>query len=91
MAETIARYLAVLGLSVGALLLLGPMIAPTIGDWLLSMRLISGVTAERLAWGPIALFGTAIPGAISILVGLVALMIAIVLRMRRARQCRPLP
>jgi hypothetical protein len=44
--------------------------------------MISGVTAERLAWGPIALFGTLIPGSIAIGVGLVALTIAIVLRIR---------
>ena len=85
MVDTIAKYLAVVGLTVGALLLLGPMVAPTLGDWLSSMGLISGVTAERMAWGPIALFGTAIPGAIAILVGSVALTIAVALRIRRAR------
>lgn len=49
------------------------------------MGMISGVTAERLAWGPIALFGTVIPGSIALLVGLVASTIAIVLRIRDVR------
>lgn len=78
----IAKYLAVAGFGAGALLILGPMVSPTIGHWLLSMDLISGVTAERLAWGPIALFGTLVPGSIAILIGLIALTIAIVLRIR---------
>lgn len=58
------------------------MVSPTIGHWLLSMGMISGVTAERMAWGPIALFGTLIPGSIAIFIGLVALTIAIALRVR---------
>ena len=58
------------------------MAAPTVSHWLLSMGMISGVTAERMAWGPIALFGTLIPGSIAILIGLVALTIAIALRIR---------
>ena len=81
---TIAKYVAFAGLGAGALLLFGPVIAPTVGHWLLSMGLISGVTAERLAWGPIAYFGTLIPGIIAILVGLVALSIAI--RLSRSDQ-----
>jgi len=79
---TIARYVAFAGLGAGALLILGPMAAPTVSHWLLSMGMISGVTAERMAWGPIALFGTLIPGSIAILIGLVALTIAIALRIR---------
>lgn len=79
---SIARYVAFAGLGAGALLILGPMAAPTVSHWLLSMGMISGVTAERMAWGPIALFGTLIPGSIAILIGLVALTIAIALRIR---------
>jgi hypothetical protein len=78
----IAKYVAWAGFGAGALLILGPMISPTLGHWLLSIGMISGVTAERMAWGPIALFGTLIPGGIAIGVGLVALTIAIVLRVR---------
>ena len=80
---TIAKYVALAGLSLGALLIVGPMVAPALGHWLLSMGLISGVTAEQMAWGPIALFGTAIPGSIALLVGLISLVIAVVLRVRR--------
>jgi hypothetical protein len=80
---TIAKYVALAGLNVGALLIFGPMVAPALGHWLLSMGLISGVTAEQMAWGPIALFGTAIPGSIALLVGLISLVIAVVLRVRR--------
>jgi hypothetical protein len=79
---TIAKYVALVGCGAGALLILGPMVSPTIGQWLLSIGVISGVTAERMAWGPIALFGTLIPGSIAICAGLVALTIAIVLRVR---------
>jgi hypothetical protein len=79
---TIAKYVAVAGSSVGALLIFGPMVAPTLGHWLMSMDAISGVTAERMAWGPIALFGTLIPGIIAFFVGLVSLAIAVVLRVR---------
>jgi len=79
---TIAKYVAFAGLGAGALLIFGPMVSPTIGHWLLSMGMISGVTAERMAWGPIALFGTLIPGSIAIFIGLVALTIAIALRVR---------
>ena len=82
---TIAKYVACAGLGAGALLICGPMAAPTVGHWLLSMNMISGVTAERMAWGPIALFGTLIPGSIAICVGLVSLTIAIVLRAQRSR------
>jgi hypothetical protein len=82
---TIARYVAFAGLGAGALLILGPMASPTVGHWLSSMGLISGVTAERMAWGPIWLFGTLIPGSIAICVGLVALTIAIVVRLRDVR------
>ena len=78
----IAKYVAFAGLGAGALLILGPMVSPTVGHWLLSMDIISGVTAERMAWGPIALFGTLVPGSIAILIGLVALTIAIALRFR---------
>lgn len=77
-----AKYVALVGLSLGALLIWGPMVAPTIGHWLLSLGVISGVTAERMAWGPIALFGTAVPGGIAFLVGLISLVIAVVLRVR---------
>jgi hypothetical protein len=35
-----------------------------------------------MAWGPIAYFGTLIPGSIAVLVGLLSLTIAIVLRVR---------
>jgi hypothetical protein len=79
---TIAKYVAVGGLGAGALLLFGPAIAPTVGHWLLSIGVISGVTAERMAWGPIAYFGTLIPGSIAICVGVVSLTIAIVLKVR---------
>ena len=79
---TIAKYVAFAGLGAGALLILGPMVSPTVGDWLLSTGMISGVTAERMAWGPIALFGTLIPGSIAILIGLAALTVAIALRVR---------
>ncbi len=79
---TIAKYVAFVGFGAGALLIFGPMVSPTVGHWLLSIGVISGVTAERMAWGPIALFGTLIPGSIAICVGLVALTIAIVLRVR---------
>jgi hypothetical protein len=79
---TIAKYVALLGLGLGALLIFGPMISPMLSRWLLSMGVISGVTAERMAWGPIALFGTAVPGGIAFLVGLAALVIAVVLRVR---------
>jgi hypothetical protein len=79
---TIAKYIAFAGFGAGALLIFGPMVSPTVGNWLLSIGMISGVTPERLAWGPIALFGTLIPGSIAIGVGLVALTIAIVLRIR---------
>jgi hypothetical protein len=77
---TIAKYVAFVGLGVGALLIFGPVVSPALGHWLLSMGAISGVTAERMAWGPIALFGTLIPGSIAILVGLISLAIAVVLR-----------
>jgi hypothetical protein len=78
----IAKYVAVVGLGLGALLIFGPMVSPMLGQWLFSMGVISGVTAERMAWGPIALFGTGIPGSIAFLVGLIALVIAVVLRVR---------
>jgi hypothetical protein len=79
---TIAKYVAFVGFGAGALLILGPMVSPTIGHWLLSIGMISGVTAERMAWGPIALFGTLIPGGVAILVGLISLTITIVLKLR---------
>lgn len=85
---TIAKYVAFAGFGAGALLIFGPMVSPTIGHWLLSIGVISGVTAERMAWGPIALFGTFIPGSIAICVGLVALTIAIVLRIRARSPAR---
>lgn len=83
---TIAKYVALIGLSLGAILIFGPMVSPTIGHWLLSMGAISGVTAERMAWGPIALFGTAVPGGIAFVVGLVSLAIAVFLRARMGRR-----
>lgn len=79
---TVAKYVALLGLSLGALLILGPMVAPTLGRWLVSMDAISGVTAEQMAWGPIALFGTLVPGIVASCVGLLSLVIAVVLRVR---------
>ena len=79
---TIAKYVALGGLSLGALFIFGPMVSPALGHWLLSMGVISGVTAEQMAWGPIALFGTGVPGGIACLVGLIALAIAVVLRLR---------
>ena len=82
---SLAKYVAFAGLGAGALLIFGPMVSPTIGHWLLSTGIISGVTAERMAWGPIALFGTLIPGSIAIGVGLVSLTIAIVLRAKSSR------
>jgi hypothetical protein len=82
---SLAKYVAFAGLGAGALLIFGPMVSPTIGHWLLSTGIISGVTAERMAWGPIALFGTLIPGGIAIGVGLVSLTIAIVLRAKSSR------
>lgn len=79
---TVAKYVALVGLSLGALLIFGPMVSPTLGRWLMSMDAISGVTAERMAWGPIALFGTLVPGIIAFCVGLISLVIAVVLRVR---------
>lgn len=79
---TFAKYVALVGCGAGALLIFGPMVSPTVGHWLLSVGVMSGVTAERLAWAPIALFGTLIPGSIAIFVGLIALTIAIVLKVR---------
>ena len=79
---TMAKYVALVGLSLGALLIFGPMVSPTLGHWLMSVGAISGVTAERMAWGPIALFGTLIPGIIAFGVGLLSLVIAVVLRVR---------
>jgi hypothetical protein len=79
---TLAKYVAIVGLGAGALLIFGPMVSPTVGHWLLSIGMISGVTAERMSWGPIALFGTLIPGSIAICIGLIASTIAIVLRVR---------
>jgi hypothetical protein len=76
----VAKYVAFVGLGAGALLILGPMVSPTIGHWLLSIGAISGVTAERMAWGPIALFGTLIPGGIALCIGLLASTIAITLK-----------
>jgi len=78
----IAKYVAIVGLSLGALLIFVPLVSPALGRWLSSMDIVSGVTAERFAWGPIALFGTLIPGSISFLVGLISLAIAVVLRVR---------
>jgi hypothetical protein len=78
----VAKYVAIIGLSLGALLIFSPMVAPTLGQWLSSMGAISGVTAERMAWGPIALFGTLIPGGVAFLVGLIALVIAVLLKVR---------
>jgi hypothetical protein len=84
-AHTVATYVALTGLGLGTLLIFGPMVSPAIGHWLFSMGFISGVTAERMAWGPIALFGTAVPGGIAYLVGLISLVIAVVLRIRLGR------
>ena len=85
---SIAKYVALAGLGLGALLIFGPMVAPTIGHWLFSMGLISGVTLERMAWGPIALFGSLVPGGIAFLVGLIALAGAIVIRVRARLSAR---
>jgi hypothetical protein len=85
---TIATYVALVALSLGALLILGPMLTPPLGQWLLSAGLISGVTAERMAWGPIALFGTLIPGSIAFFVGLISAVVAAVLRIRRQFRSR---
>ena len=74
----VAKYVAFVGLGAGALLLIGPMVSPAVGHWLLSMGLISGVTAERMAWGPIAFFGTLIPGSNALCGGLVSLAFALV-------------
>src|SRR5688572_2460350 len=60
-AYTVATYVAIIGLSVGAALIFGPMVAPSIGRWLFSMGAISVGMAEQMAWGPIALFGTLVP------------------------------
>ena len=79
-----AKYLAIAGLGLGALLILGPMVSPVLGQWFLTLGIISGTTAEQMAWGPIALFGTAIPGGIALLVGLVSSLVAVVLRVRAA-------
>jgi hypothetical protein len=54
----------------------------------LSIGAISGMTAEQMAWGPIALFGTLAPGGIALLVGVMALVVAVVLRYFRSRQGR---
>ena len=83
---TVAKYVALVGLILGALLIFGPMVSPALGHWLLSLGVISGVTAERMAWGPIALFGTAVPGGIAFVVGLVSLAIAVFLRARMGRR-----
>ena len=85
MASAIAKYVAFAGLGAGALLLFGPVVAPIVGHWLQAMGLISGVTAERMAWGQIADLRHPIPGIIALLVGLVSLTIAIVLRVRARR------
>ncbi len=88
-AYTIAKYVALVALSLGALLIFYPMASPTLGQWLHSMGLISGVTYERMAWGPIALFATAVPGGIAFLVGLTAMVIALVLKfLRRSGEAR---
>jgi hypothetical protein len=87
-AYTLAKYVALVGLSLGALLVFGPMLTPTLGHWLSTSGLISGVAAERMAWGPIALFGTLIPGSIAFGVGLIAVVIAAVLRVRAHFQSR---
>lgn len=79
---TISKYVAVTGLILGALLIFGPMVSPMLGHWLMSVDAISGVTAERMAWGPIALFGTLIPGIIAFCVGFISLVIAVVLKVR---------
>ena len=71
-----------MGLSLGALLLLGPIVSPVLGRWLSSVGAISGVTAEQMAWGPIALFGTLVPGSIALVVGLISSIIAVVLKVR---------
>ena len=83
---TIAKYVALAGLSLGALLIFGPMVSPALGHWLMSVDAISGVTAERMAWGPIALFGTLVPGIIAFCVGLIAFVVAVVLRVRAHRK-----
>ena len=82
---TAATYIGILGFALGALLILVPMAAPAVGHWLLSMGLISGVTAERMAWGPIALFGTLIPAGIALCVGFASSLAAVVLWIRRRR------
>jgi len=79
---TIAKCVALVGLSLGALLLLGPIVSPVLGQWLSSIGAISGVAAEQMAWGPIAMFGTLVPGGIALVVGLISLVIAVVLKVR---------
>jgi len=86
-AHTLAKYVALVGLGLGTTLIVGPMVLPRLGHWLSSMGVISGATAERMAWGPIALFGTAIPGSTAFLVGSVALLIAVGLRVRAHFRC----
>ena len=88
---TIAKYVAFAGLGAGALLIFGPMAAPTIGGWLSSMGLISGVRPNGWPGVLIWLFGTFIPGSIAVCVGLVALTIAVVLRVRARVLSRGLP
>jgi hypothetical protein len=87
-AYAVAKYAAIVGLSLGAALIFGPMVAPGIGRWLSSMGAISGSTAEQMAWGPIALFGTLVPGGIAFAAGLISLVIAVVLRVRAHLQRR---
>ena len=86
-----AKYIAFVGLSLGALLVFGPVLSPALSDWLLSTGVISGVTAERMAWGPVALLVTLIPGSVAFLVGLVSLIIAVILRLRAHFLGRALP
>lgn len=88
MSYTIAKYVAIVGLGLGALLIGGPMVSPAIGRWLFSMGAISGMTLEQMAWGPIALFGTLVPGGIALLVGLLSLVIAMILRYLKWRASR---
>ena len=87
-AYTVAKYVAIVGLSLGALLIFGPMVAPAVGGWLFSVGAISGVTAEQFAWGPIALFGTLVPGGIALCAGLLSLVVALILKYFRFRQGR---
>jgi len=80
----IAKWITIGALGVGTILTLGPLFLSTLGQWLSGAGLISkdGQLAQTLGWAPMALFVTVIPGAIAGTVGQIALVVAVVLRVR---------